>query len=262
MDKWCVFIDGNYSRCVAHGSCDVDTLSSEGWQLVLDDAPSRLEGWIHAALKHSCFAEDYDDRFMPIALTTPTTLYRSVSLAELKDIYTTGSVVGGGSVFNDFEFRPWVFFSPEPSVNCIGRGEDVQAQANFMSVRELRKRGLEFKTEEEINLLKREYRHILERLEELNLNSVYSSAVIKTVPIVMGFHYSPEHGRTGMIGEDEYGLFPGQVRIEDLAEVMWVKNGKIVDVINALDQDQVMQVLTQVEDDYIGQMDRPIFNLR
>lgn len=63
----------------------------------------------------------------------------------------------------------------------------------------------------------------------------YSSAVIETVPIGLGLHFSKRFGQAGMGPEDEYGLFPSQVRFEHIMLVHWVKDGVVRDATSMSD---------------------------
>lgn len=56
----------------------------------------------------------------------------------------------------------------------------------------------------------------------------YSSAIIVTHPIGGGLLYSTEFGASGL-GDREYGFRPGQVTIEDIAEVILIKARREVD---------------------------------
>lgn len=94
---------------------------------------------------------------------------------------------------------------------------------------------------------KSDYRRMHEERQREREAMSFTSAVIETRPIGLGFHFSEAFGRSGMGNEDEYGLFPGQVRAEDIASVRWVKDGSIVhassyseaaDVIALLDQER------------------------
>ncbi len=60
-----------------------------------------------------------------------------------------------------------------------------------------------------------------------------TSAVVETHPLRRGFHYSKAHGRSGMGEEDEYGLLPASVGLEDLARVHLVRRGEVVGSVDA-----------------------------
>jgi hypothetical protein len=71
-----------------------------------------------------------------------------------------------------------------------------------------------------------------------------TSAVLRTVPVSLGYHYSTEHGRTGMNGEDEYGLFPRQVRASDILDVTLVRNGVPDETVSL---DRAVEAVTGLE---------------
>jgi len=78
----------------------------------------------------------------------------------------------------------------------------------------------------------------------------FSSALIETKPIGLGFHFSKSFGGSGMGEEDEYGLFPGQVRIQDIKSVLWVKNGTVVDETSCDAASEVMERLDLERTEY------------
>jgi hypothetical protein len=83
-----------------------------------------------------------------------------------------------------------------------------------------------------------------ERLREREAMS-FTSAVIETRPIDVGFHFSKRFGGSGMGEEDEYGLFRNQVRAEDIVSVRWVKDGKVLEMGTIEDAPHQMQLLEQ-----------------
>jgi len=78
----------------------------------------------------------------------------------------------------------------------------------------------------------------------------FSSAVIETYPIGLGFHFSKSFGGSGMGEEDEYGLFPGQVRTGDIKAVLWVKNGIVVDETSCDAAAEVLERLDRERAEY------------
>lgn len=227
-ERWLVYVadGGEVSRCVPADQPIPDALETEGLRLVWDAAPSRLEGWSYAAIAHGCIPDDYDDRMKPCAFFRPTVLFRSVSLAEMDDIVRTGSVSGGGNGFNGFDRRPFVFFSPSPTERCIGQGEEVDRAAAQAVVKAHGTAPFEGKDGHEtfMELYREERRRLAEELKDAE----FTSAVIRTRAVAPGLHYSREHGSSGMGEEDEYALFPRQVKLPDVEEVLLVRNGRIV----------------------------------
>jgi len=222
MDRWLVFTGSGLSRCVADGDPAARLLEAEGWTLSWDGAPSRFEGWTWAAVELGCLPEDYDDDMKPGLIWDPLPLYRSVSLPELADILQKGHVTGGRNAFNGFDRRPFVFFSPAPTEACIWQGAETERTAGYIASREPQDPGLPPREAHQAFMAR--MRAVRSQMEERNKSLEFTSAVIRTCRVGLGYHYSTEHGRTGMNGEDEYGLFPGQVRVEDIEEVLWVKD--------------------------------------
>lgn len=221
-----VYANHEVSRCVptdAHG--ERARLEAEGMSLFLEATATKIEGWALAATELSVIPDDYDDSMTPVACFEKRVLYRSVSPEELEDILLSGAVVGGGNGFNDFDRRPFVFFSPAPTENCIWQGEEVERAASVQVIREAGGPAA-FEGPGGRDRFLALYRGRLSELRQARKEAEFTSAVIRTLPIGPSLHYSVEHGRTGMGGEDEYGLFPGQVKLEDVAEVMLVRNGK------------------------------------
>ncbi len=68
------------------------------------------------------------ERHRPVLLSTPTILYRSVSLPELADIVRSGRVVGRQNLFNPFEKRREVFFGTTITSRLIWQGEEIARQ--------------------------------------------------------------------------------------------------------------------------------------
>lgn len=227
-DRWLVYVaeGGEVSRCVPDSQPIINPFETEGLRLVWDAAPSRLDGWTYAAIEHGCIPDDYDDGMKPCAFFQPTVLFRSVSLAEMAHIVHSGSVRGGGNGFNGFDRRPFVFFSPAPTPQCIFQGEEADRTAAHAVVAAHGEAAFAGK---DGHVLFREL-YLKERTALLaaRQHAEFTSAVIRTRPVAPGLHYSIEHGRTGMSGEDEFGLFPKQVRLSDIDEVLLVKDGRVV----------------------------------
>jgi len=72
----------------------------------------------------------------------------------------------------------------------------------------------------------------------------YSSAVIETVPISLGFHYSKSFGKSAFGDEDEFGLFPNQVKASDIVRVHWVKDGV---VLRTTSLDEAPEIMEQID---------------
>jgi hypothetical protein len=222
MSYWHVYIDGKTSRCVPEGSAEAKVCIGEGMTLVQSDAISRFEGWTTAAVRYGCIPDDYDDAMRPGIISEPTTLYRSVSLQEMDNIFSSGAVQGGGNRFNSHEGRPFVFFASVLNQQCIGQAEDVTRIAEYLAITSILDDTGDVRDRD---ALKRAYRDALAKEQAARTAMTYSSCVIETAPISLGFHYSLETGTTGMNGNDEFGLFPGQVTIEMINNVHWIKNG-------------------------------------
>jgi len=73
------------------------------------------------------------------------------------------------------------------------------------------------------------YRQRYEQVRREREAMSFTSALIETRPIGLGFHFSKRFWASGMGDEDEYGLFPRQVRADDIKHVLWVKDGIVVD---------------------------------
>lgn len=68
------------------------------------------------------------ERYRPVLLSTPTILFRSVSLPELADIVRSGRSVGRQNLFNPFEERREVFFGTMMTSKLIWQGEEIARQ--------------------------------------------------------------------------------------------------------------------------------------
>lgn len=101
-------------------------LEGEGWEIIWDSARTVEDGYERAWEQEQAMP---DDDYRPRRMASPKVLYRAVSLPELVDIFRKGQIVGGGSSFNDFEQRRWVFFGDSLEA-VIGQGEDVSRQAS------------------------------------------------------------------------------------------------------------------------------------
>jgi len=307
MARYEVLVKGEDSMCLPNGKGALhkaDMFLRHGWNLVWPDAPSALDGWAWALKQYKAMPVDYDDTYMPHLINEPTVLFRSVSLEEMSHILETGAVKGGGNGFNDFETRPFVFFSPALTEKTMWQGEEAERQASQRLSRqpiiaEYEKaekdleefwKDVEYRARrkvEDLNIERGEEgwpllmtaaddwdkfrrpwgyntfhdivgylknsKMIFERLSDLeeavedvrnrylalhretteeiareNKALTYSSAVIETVPITHGFHYSNTFGKSGMGEEDEYGLFPNQVTEDDIVRVHWVKDNVVI----------------------------------
>lgn len=234
-ERWLVYVaeGGETSRCVPASQPIPDSLETEGLRLVWDGAPSRIEGWTYAVLRHGCLPDDYDDRMLPCAFFQPKVLFRSISLGEMADVVRSGAVRGGGNGFNGFDRRPFVFFSPAPTPRCIGQGEEIDRAAAHAVVDAHGKAAFEGKGGHD--LFMGLYRGERARMAEERKGLEFTSAVIRTRAIAPGLHYSREHGSSGMGEEDEYGLFPGQVTLADIEEVLLVRDGNVVRSCDAVE---------------------------
>jgi hypothetical protein len=323
MARYEVLVKGDESRCLLNGKGALhgtDMFLRHGWNLVWPDAPSALEGWAWALKQYKAMPADYDDTYMPDLINEPTVLFRSVSLEEMSHILEIGAVKGGGNGFNDFETRPFVFFSPALTEKTMWQGEEAERQASqrlskqpIVAEFERAERELEeFLKEvedrarrkvEEINIEREEegwpllmtapddwdkfrrrwsyntfndivgylknskkifekmsdledavdgvrnryldlHRETTEEIARENKALTYSSAVIETVPITHGFHYSNSFGKSGMGEEDEYGLFPNQVTEDDIVRVHWVKDNV---VLRTTDLEGAREIMEQID---------------
>lgn len=246
MERWLVFIEdgtrwGRASYCVQEGSDAVRLLTDEGYKLVCDNAATRFEGWTYAAIHHGCLPDDYEDRMMPGIIWDPLPLYRSVSIPELEGIVACGEIHGGQNTFNPGERRKFVFFAKEPTPQTIGQGEDATRLAEYLAYQSCLADDVDLsKGNEE---LKRRYLDILQDEKAMRQAADFSSVILKTIPIAVGMHYSRENGSTGMNGEDEFGLFPGQVKLADIVEVYWVKDGIVRAVTSVAEISEKLEML-------------------
>jgi len=223
-----VFIEQDVSYCVPNGTAEFRYNVDCGRELFWDQAPSQLAGWTRAVIERGCLPQDYDDAMWPVAFYDRRKLYRSVSLHELVDIIETGEVRGGSSRFNELEKRPFVFFSAEPTEQCIGQGWVRERTAIHRVLQHFDV--LAFDNDIEANKAFK----TLVRTENDALRAIieplpYTHAVLETKPVGPGLHYSREHGATAMNGEDEFALFPGQVTSSDIAAVHWARKFELVD---------------------------------
>lgn len=197
-----------------------------GRTLIRGDHPTRLAGWLDI-VERGAFIEDYDDRMWPISLSSPTKLFRAVSLYELSDIATRGAIWGGGNQWNGFDPRPLVFFSPEMTDACIYQGAELERLASVLAYQlydeQFKGRAVD-RSEDYRPIFVEEYQRLKDTIPSLE----YTSAVLETGGIFRGFHYSREHGSTGMNGADEYGFIPGHIKLADIVAVHWVKNLQVV----------------------------------
>lgn len=227
MTNWLVFIYNDLSRTVLEGSDEVRLWQNEGYELVWDKAPSQFEGQTYAAINHGCLPDDYNDRLMPGLIWEPTTLYRSVSIQELEAIVEAGEIRGGGNLFNEFDPRPFVFFADQLNEQTIGQGERADRVAEYLAIRSCVDEGMS--REEMSAVVRPRYLELYADEREARERMTYTSCVIETVPVKLGFRYSCEHGgRTGMNGDNEYGLFPGQIKADQIVGLHWVKSGQII----------------------------------
>lgn len=227
MTNWLVFVNNDVSRTVPEGSDDVRLWQNEGYELVWGAAPSQFEGQAFAAINHGCMPDDYDDRLMPGLIWEPITLYRSVSIQELEGIVASGEIRGGGNLFNEFDPRPFVFFADKLNEQTIGQGERADRVAEYLAIKSCVDEGM---TREEMGAAVRpRYLELYAEEREARERMTYSSCVIETVPVKTGFRYSCEDGgRTGMNGDNEYGLFPGQIKPDQIVALHWIKDREIV----------------------------------
>lgn len=70
-----------------------------------------------------------DKKWGPSLLTQPAVLYRSVSVWELRAIWSSGRIDGGGNSFSGFDDRPFVFFADRITPFLIFQGEDIERTA-------------------------------------------------------------------------------------------------------------------------------------
>jgi hypothetical protein len=225
MTKWLVYVDGKVSRCVPEGSAEAKSCAGDSMSMIFDGARSRFDGWTYAAVHFGCIPDDYDDDMKPGIISAPQRLYRSVSIHEMDLILDHGSIKGGGNRFNSFDRRPFVFFAGALNEQCIGQAEDATRIAEYLAADIFQSRGHDMRRDR--GLLREIYRDCLEAERTARNAMSFSSCVIETAPISVGFHYSLENGATGMNGDDEFGLFPGQVSVAMIERVHWVKDGKV-----------------------------------
>lgn len=230
MEAFSVYVDFDSmtSVCVpARFIADRRRLEALGRTVFIEEVDSKIEGWARAARELGFLPDDYDDRLLPIACFEKRVLYRSVSPEELEDVLTTGVVTGGRNRFNGLDPRPLVFFSPEMTRACLWQGEELERAAGFQVIRDAG--GIAaFAAEGGRELFSERLRSREQELRAARRAADYTSAVLVTKPIGPSLHYSVEHGRTGMNGEDEYGVFPGQVRCDDIEEIRLVRNMEVV----------------------------------
>lgn len=130
-------------------------------------------------------------------------------------------------MFNGFDPRPFVFFADQLNEQTIGQGEQADRVADYLAIKSCIDKGMPL---EETGVVGRpRFLKIYAEECEARDRMTYSSCVIETVPIKTGFRYSCEDsGRTGMNGDNEYGLFPGQVKTNQIVALHWIKDHEIV----------------------------------
>lgn len=130
--------------------------------------------------------------------------------------------------------RPWGYNTFHDIVGYLKNSKKIFERLNDLddAVRDVRNRYLDL------------HRETTEEIARENKALTYSSAVIETVPITHGFHYSNSFGKSGMGEEDEYGLFPNQVTEDDIVRVHWVKENV---VLRTTDLDGTREVIEQID---------------
>jgi hypothetical protein len=231
--------DLNYGYCVRNDDPKLKGHLWNGCQLLRSDLKSEMDGWL-SLQQAGVLLDGYSDRMQPIWLSTPTKLYRALSLHELSDIIDTGIIHGGGNGWNGFDQRKLVFFSPAPTLQCIYQGTDLERLAAMLTSKELIATGEPY--EHDTFMASFRERHAV--LKAAIPTLPFTSAVIETRPISQGFHYSREHGSTGMNGEDEFGFVPGFLKAEQIEQVHWVKDQTIIGPASSLDE--VPNVLDEI----------------
>lgn len=239
--RYRVYRDGRYARCVKPASPEERLCQNDGWEPVFDWSGDRFSAWTRAAVEFDLFPEDYDDRMMPIAVSEPVELFRSVCVAELEDILERGAVYGGGNSFNDFDRRRFVFFSPSLTDRCLAQGEELERAAAYAAVQKL---DPSLEAAQARAAFLECYRPELAALRVRMESAPFSSAVLRTSPVTIALHYSHEHGRSGMGEEDEYGVFPGQVKAGDIVDVTLVKDGTLLDTVTLDDAAGLLSLRT------------------
>lgn len=187
----------------------------------------------------------------------PMTLYRAMSPEEWDSIVATGSITGGGSIFNGAEGRGDVFFADKMDANLLAQGKDKSRRVIY----QLRKDGSDVSLTQaqaqeherekdyhssvgtaQTTALRRlkDVRKIVERLQEglrkaaddkqKKLDAVdaergYSMVVIETKPVSGGKVYEGKHSN---YAGTEYGFEPGQLRLSDVARVTYLNDGQPV----------------------------------
>jgi hypothetical protein len=233
--------DLNYGYCVRNDNPEHAKHAWTGKKLLAADLPDPTAGWLFL-LEAGALLDGYTDRLNPIWLSTPTVLYRSMSLHELADIANSGIIKGNGHTWNDFEPRHLVFFSPEPTLQCLYQGTELDRLASVLTMQELTAElapGCEITRTAFLT----RYKEHLAELEAVIPDMTYTAAAIETRPLTKGFHYSREHGSTGMNGEDEFGFIPGFLKLADVTKVHWMKGTEIV---ATSDVNSIMDTLQEI----------------
>lgn len=232
--------------------------------------------------------------FKPRPMSESLVLYRSVSLHELRDIYQTNLIVGGGNLFNLFDPRHQVFFADAMEDRVIRQGEYLDRQVTLalhdhessrrislahakvdgqvqLILAEMRAAGIPYDPDPEMEFefrwdidrrpirraikrrgkaLRSRFRELFASLEAAERESAaadaaqsaisekmlkdraswlsrqpYTSAVLVTYPLLGGLLYT---GYSCLLGEREYGFEPGQVTLDDVAEVILIRFQKEV----------------------------------
>lgn len=258
-----VFVKYHKAQVVPEIDTDtIMTLQNNGYKLVWDSARTESEGYTYASRYHEAVREDYTDKHNPKPIANPVRLFRSVSIPELFDILETGSIAGDQNKFNAFDTRRWVFFTDHFTPLLIAQGEELERQVSRkLNSSELHKsyeaiaKELEklhhtgdfrnpftadskrrFELRDQLAEVEKEYREQFDFEQSVYKSWLeklpYTSAILETKPLRGGFHYSKNHGLSGMGDEDEFGFPPNAVKWSDITKVYLIKNKKIAKVLS------------------------------
>lgn len=88
------------------------------------------------------------------------------------------------------------------------------------------------------------YKALHAEMAEAREGLPFTSAILETVPLSHGFHYSKAFGGSGMGDEDEFGFYPESVALSDLTRIHVVRLGAVVETLPI---DAINEVVERLE---------------
>lgn len=301
-----VLIKDGLARVINEDDPELFKAWDDGWETEWDSARTVEAGLEFAEREFGALPWD---KYKPVRMIEPMTLYRSVSIPELADIAQKGKIIGKGNTFNEYDHRRWVFFGDTIDANLIFQGADIERQAQIAlqnhpihakfkrlmaSMKAKRQQivdSLQNDIEEindhllarhrnpelveltdemaaafvndapgagevarlipydpknptrklykqymglrdKIEPLRQEYRKIFgeqfRQMKAAQEGMSITSAILETKPITGGLEYSLRAGSQVGHSMAEYGFKPGQITLDDIVKVHYVKGREII----------------------------------